>query len=69
MSQCKTCNAEIIWAKTASGKTMPIDAKSETMFIVEGGAGELVTCRPVQVRKSHFATCAQAEQHRRPREA
>lgn len=64
-SHCNSCGAEIIWAKTPAGKDMPLDVKGETLWIVEGGAGQPSTCRPVQVRKSHFATCPNAAQHRR----
>ena len=45
MSRCKSCNAEIIWIKTAAGRSMPCDAErvqfdpdtgNET-FITPGG--------------------------------
>ena len=65
MSKCSSCGAEIIWAKTPAGKNMPLDAKPETRWIAEGGGGQESTCRPVQVRVSHFSTCPNADQHRR----
>jgi len=65
MSRCNSCGAEIIWAKTPGNKDMPLDAKSETRWLVEGGAGTPVTCKPIQVRVSHFSTCPNADQHRR----
>lgn len=68
-SECKSCGAAIIWAKTPTGKTMPIDAASETMWLIDGDSINSfnASARPVQVRKSHFATCPNADQHRRPR--
>lgn len=65
MSTCKSCKAEILWAVTASGNAMPLDAKAETMFVVETGAE--VTCKAVQARRSHFATCPDSAKHRKPR--
>ena len=66
-SRCKTCDAAIIWVKTPAGKTMPLDAKTTTWWLIDGGgAGEAVTtAKPVAVRQSHFATCPQADQHRK----
>ena len=56
---CKTCQAPIIWLTTAQGKTMPVDANSvtpgERVFDVQAG------------HISHFATCPQADDHRRER--
>lgn len=67
MSQCKSCGAEIIWAKTPAGKNMPLNADGEKRFLVEGGATQIITCRPIVVRTSHFSTCPNADQHRRLR--
>lgn len=68
MSQCKSCGADIIWAKTPKGKDMPLNAFGETRWFVEGGGNVTTTCRPVIVRTSHFATCPNANQHRKPKE-
>jgi hypothetical protein len=27
-ARCRSCNAEIVWASTAQGKFMPVDAES-----------------------------------------
>jgi hypothetical protein len=56
--RCRTCNAQIIWFKTAEGRNMPVDAGT-----VEAGDEELDLKR----HKSHFATCPQAAKHRKPR--
>ncbi|MEY4760642.1 MAG: hypothetical protein RLZZ200_498 [Pseudomonadota bacterium] len=58
IKRCRSCNAKIIWLKTAGGKNMPVDEGT-----VEAGDYEFDSKR----HKSHFATCAQADQHRRPR--
>ena len=70
MSKCRSCGADIVWAKTTKGKAIPLDPAP-----VEGGniylsADDvaLVTTpgeRPLHV--SHFTTCPQAAEHRRPR--
>src|SRR5262249_13148221 len=70
LERCRSCGASIVWAFTASGKRMPVDAdpdergnleiRSEegTMFVdvVEPGAG---THRP------HFATCPESNSWQR----
>lgn len=58
MSACKTCGKTIIWLKTAHGKNIPVDAKE--------GVEETHTFDPKQ-HTSHFATCPQANAHRKPR--
>ena len=55
---CKSCRARIIWFRTETGKNMPVDADT-----VEPDDEELDLDRHV----SHFATCTNASQHRRPR--
>jgi hypothetical protein len=71
VSACKSCGAEIIWAKTTAGKVMPLDEKPITLFVLDG-EGSLNRANAeikssVVGRTSHFATCPQADQHRRPR--
>ena len=78
--RCASCQAEIIWARTNAGKSMPLDLEpneSGTMILVlrhaEGG-GVIVGCfykkagEPVKPgekrRTSHFSTCPNAQQHR-----
>jgi hypothetical protein len=59
LSNCRSCDARIIWIVTESGKRMPVDAKPAGKFIVlnddDPPKGSLV---PGYV--SHFATCPQA---------
>lgn len=77
-STCRSCGAPVIWAVTASGKRMPVDAEP-----VEGGNvrlddvglpdpqavvfGGFSADHADTLHKSHFATCVNAAQHRRPR--
>ncbi len=56
--RCRSCRARIIWFKTAAGKNMPVDADT-----VEPEDLELDLDRHV----SHFATCPNANQHRKPK--
>ena len=73
MSTCRTCGAEIIWAKTRTGKSMPLDAipvgqdVEGTCLLEDGiayfGAFDHKPDAPRYV--SHFATCPNAAKHRR----
>jgi hypothetical protein len=54
--RCSSCRAQIIWLKTPAGKNMPVDADT-----VEPEDTELDLSR----HKSHFATCPNANQHRK----
>jgi len=58
ITRCRTCRAQIIWFKTEAGKNMPVDADS-----VKPEDDELDLSRHV----SHFATCPQADSHRKTR--
>ena len=77
MSTCRSCGAEILWARTPSGKAMPLDA-------VPNLAGEAILVNDiVQVSRAladaaidagraddvyivHWATCPNAKAHRKP---
>jgi len=61
---CKTCGASIIWAESAAGKSTPLDSKSETLSWVYLKHGQ-PHCRQVRVHRNHFATCPNADQHRK----
>lgn len=56
ITRCRSCRSMIIWFRTASGKNMPVDADT-----VRPDDDALDLSRHV----SHFATCPQANQHRR----
>lgn len=71
MAKCKGCGAEILWATTESGKSIPLSVESEERrFTVysKGGALESDTMRMAKNEKtylSHFADCPNAEEFRR----
>lgn len=74
-AQCKSCGADIIWAKNANtGKVMPLDAQENRdgncVLLLDGTfkVDNSIRYIPGQRRhKSHFATCPNAPKHRRPR--
>jgi hypothetical protein len=68
MANCRSCGAEIVWAKTERGKAIPLDAKPEKRFVLE----EVPMQRDRQARQvttyvSHFATCPDADKFRSKR--
>jgi hypothetical protein len=80
MSACRSCGADIIWARTERGSKMPLDAEPVTegqhRFVLRdrsSSEGPLAIAAwgldpktdPHYV--SHFATCPNADQHRSPR--
>lgn len=61
---CRSCGAEIVWAITKSGKRMPLDADPVTglgVFVFDNG----YAVDPPPLRRSHFATCPNADEHRK----
>lgn len=76
-STCRSCNAPIYWAKwPETGKNVPIDAapsptgnlavsKPPTGLVVAHWRPDLHASHPR--RTSHFATCPNAAEHRKPR--
>jgi hypothetical protein len=56
--RCKSCNQRIVFLETAAGKRMPIDADT-----VEAEDTVYEHGRHV----SHFSSCPQAQQHKKPR--
>jgi hypothetical protein len=79
MSRCCSCDAPIRWAKTAAGKTIPIDAEPRRdgnvqlgyvggymVAIVVNDADALAAqAAGHDLYVSHFATCPNAGAHRR----
>lgn len=59
-TRCGSCNSLIVWFKTAAGKRMPVNAETTKPTDAEH---QLDLKRHI----SHFATCPQADRHRRPR--
>jgi hypothetical protein len=75
IGRCRSCNAEIIWCRTAKGKAMPLDAKptyehAPGLFGLDmiGMLAQARAPREGEPRyRSHFATCEFASQHRHKR--
>jgi hypothetical protein len=66
---CRSCGAPIEWAVTTKGKRIPLDPGTfdeGNIDVVDGIAyttGQLTTVD--RRRRSHFATCPNANQHRK----
>jgi hypothetical protein len=80
VKNCRSCEAPIVWCRTRSGKSMPVDAdpvERGEFYLVEGDDGKLEAhhvrssadgvADDADRYTSHFATCENAAQHRRPR--
>jgi len=64
IARCKSCGAEIIWIKTPQGKNHPVDAKPKKMWVHEDHPVHY-PWKLVDAHESHFATCPNADQHRK----
>lgn len=76
--KCRTCDADIIWTVTDSGKPMPVDAQPTSngnIALSTNDKGQVVS-RVVpahlafgrrDLRTSHFVDCVHADQWRRNR--
>jgi hypothetical protein len=67
--RCRSCSAWLIFAKTPQGKTLPVDAVPQKRVVLEPDASGTPIARVVDTYVSHFATCPNAAQHRKPRGA
>lgn len=80
MTTCSTCERPILWALSERGKPIPIDpqprADGNIVLRALGGVEDRVAhvLKPDETASaepryvSHFATCPQAETHRRRRQ-
>ncbi len=62
-AKCWSCGAAIVWGKTKDGKRVPLDVEAI------GGLLNEYTGEVMRLRQTHFATCPNAAEHRKPREA
>ena len=64
---CSSCGAQIVWAVTAGKKKrMPLDFPPERRFVIRNpDEGKTPEVEFVNTYVSHFATCPNAEEHRR----
>ena len=64
--RCRSCQAPIVWAQVArSGKKMPFNPPLVALTTKHDEAHRLL--EEVDLGESHFASCPDAQQHRRPR--
>lgn len=70
---CRSCNARIIWARTTGDKSMPVDAEpvdDGNIALTMHGHRIVATVTDAPtlfgpaLRKSHFATCPEADEWR-----
>lgn len=68
MSSCRSCGAEITWARTPANKAMPLDAEPNpagNVMLADGGAqvlgplelSGLTDAEREELRMPHHATC------------
>jgi hypothetical protein len=75
MSTCKSCGAEIVWAVTESGKPIPVnplDGYGGNLELVTDNRGVTTAVVNNTLKRgytSHFATCPNAKEHRKPASA
>lgn len=79
MSACRSCKADITWARTEAGRLMPIEYDDGGNLAIYPDPDDpgTIRCRvltndatqdPGERRAvSHFALCVAADKHRRPR--
>lgn len=74
-AKCNSCGAAILWARTATGAAMPIDAQKDLAgnvslkWIDDGQPIATVGAPGSGHYVSHFATCVNAKSHRKQRPA
>ena len=69
---CQACGKPLLFARTADGKHMPLDAAETEVFVVGEQIGllgerELALIDRVRGHVTHFATCPNAGTFRRPK--
>lgn len=80
MSACKSCGASIIWARTPAGRVIPVDReptedgnvrltyRDHKAHALVVGKGEDLFSSGEARHTSHFATCPDADKHRKPKD-
>jgi hypothetical protein len=65
MTKCTSCGQYIVFLKTSKGNWMPVDADSVFDIEYEVPDMEPPEYDRLQGHMSHFATCANADKHRK----
>lgn len=69
--KCRSCEAEILWVTTRTGKSMPLDVEPSPKgnMVLVAGKTWVATDEDRRLKRptftSHFATCPEADQWRR----
>lgn len=75
---CRSCDAPIVWAKTAANRRMPVDpdphpagnirfVSDDLIDILGKKAANEARISGADLHRSHFATCSNADGHRKSR--
>ena len=76
---CRSCGSAIVWVEMESGKKMPLDAEPVAfvgnVLTNDKATGRVLSKEQIAVLppgsklyRSHFATCPNANKHRKPKE-
>ncbi len=63
MSNCKSCNAPILWAKTVNGKSVPLNTKPIKAYLLLNADKNIYSLETVY--ESHFSNCPDAKKFRK----
>lgn len=63
-SKCRLCGKGIFWIRLSSGKLMPYDIEP-LEDVTEGTMPQIFTDEKGKMHVTHFATCPNADTHRR----
>jgi hypothetical protein len=63
IGRCKSCGMEIIWGRTSNNKSIPLDPVPQIMFVFDTVNG--LSGRVQKVFRVHFASCPNADFHRK----
>jgi hypothetical protein len=70
MSACSSCKARVLWAKTTTGKDIPLNPDPVIGGNLELQDGVVRYVKPsgtVALYTSHFSNCPNADAHRKER--
>lgn len=65
-TECRSCRAKVIFVVGLSGKTQILDAEPERRYRLIVGTNGVTQARLEEVYRSHFQTCPQGDQWRKP---
>lgn len=65
-NHCRSCDAEVIWVfSAAKGLRMPLDKARKVIFTISRNDAGQEIGTGISGHESHFATCPQADEHRK----